>query len=297
MKHKFLLLSLLVASFVLPSKVSAETPKKEYQRIVSLLPSVTEIIYALNAQDKLIGVTSYCQYPPEAQKKRIVGGLLDANYEILYDLNPDLVILEVNSSQANDTIKKMGIETLLMETRSIPEILRSITMLGSLLGREKEGRAIVQDLESTIQTIQTKTANLKKPKVLITYLRPIGEGTIRDVFVAGNFTYFEDLINITGGENAYRGSQQITSPVLSAEGILRLNPDIIIELMSNTLEAKYSPEIIKKDWDMLPQLDAYQNKHIYILQQPYISIPGPRLGRALLDIAAIIHPEIDWSKP
>ena len=191
----------------------------------------------------------------------------------------------------------MGIETLLMETRSIPEILRSITMLGSLLGREKEGRAIVQDLESTIQTIQTKTANLKKPKVLITYLRPIGEGTIRDVFVAGNFTYFEDLINITGGENAYRGSQQITSPVLSAEGILRLNPDIIIELMSNTLEAKYSPEIIKKDWDMLPQLDAYQNKHIYILQQPYISIPGPRLGRALLDIAAIIHPEIDWSKP
>lgn len=267
---------------------------EEFKKVISMSPSVTELIYALDAQDQLIGVTRYCIYPPEAQEKTVVGGLLDVNYEVIYSLNPDLVILQDSAGDQQQRFDNMGVKTLQVETRRLEDVISSIDQVGAVLGKKEAADKIANNIKSKIAEVRAKTKDLPKPRVLMTYLRPLGEGAIKEVYIAGNHTYFNDLIEIAGGVNAYQGPAMITSPIVTPEGILRINPDIIIEIMSGALESKYTPESLKKDWEMLPQLDAFKNDKIFIFQQYYISIPGPRIAQALMDIARVVHPEVKW---
>ena len=275
-----------------PLTSSAE--KIVYKRLVSLSPSITELLYVLDLQDKIVGVTRYCKFPPEAQKKPQVGGLFDVNYEFLYSLNPDLVLMQINEGEEKSTLKKMGIKTLEVETRSVTGIIDSIRVIGQMFDRQDKASDLIQDIENKIQNIKEKTKNLPKPRVLITFLRPLKEGDIREVYIAGNHTYFNDLIELAGGQNAYEGPDLITSPVVSAEGILHMNPDTIIELMTDSQEKNVSIEEIKHDWDMLPELTAYKTHRIHILRQPFIGIPGPSIAKTLDILVRLIHPEINW---
>lgn len=274
---------------------SNQPAEKGQLRIVSLLPSTTEILFALGLDEEIIGVTKYCKYPPQAQTKTIVGGLIDTNYEIVYRLHPDLVILASEHADHQAKFKDMGTPVLQVETRRVSSVFDSIQLIGEAVGRQKEAAAIIEKIQNKINTIKQKTAEIPKPRVLITFLRPIGEGDIRDVYIAGDFTYFNDILDIVGAQNAYQGSSLITSPIVSAEGILQLDPDIIIEVMAPLSETKLTAQDVLKDWDMLSELKAYKNKRIYILTGSYIDIPGPRLVEALDDIVRSIHPQIDWN--
>ncbi len=278
----------LLCTFVPPASSSPDNP----QRIVSLSPSVTEIVYALHLQDFLVGVTRFCLYPPEAQKKEQIGGLLDTNYEMIYRLHPDLVLAESNQSDQRDKLQKMGFPVMGTETKSIRGISNSIAAIGKKFGQEKAARDIIADIDQKIAGIEAKTKNLSRPRVLVTYERIPGEKQIRQVYVAGNDTFFADLIRLAGGQNAYQGSQLITSPVLTAEGILHMNPDVIIEVMPTTYIKNFSLQTALQDWASLPDLQAYQKQRIYILTQDYLTIPGPRVGQALMDLARCIHPEV-----
>ena len=292
----FLLMSQAFDGLSETEGVSSSYPKtKEYRRIISLLPSTTEILFALDLGDQVVGVTKFCKFPPEAQRKTIIGGLLDINFEIIYRLQPDLVVISTDHQDYKVKFKDMGINVLEVETKSVSGIIESIKIIGSQLNREKEAADLTRAIQKKIDDIQAKTKDLPKPRVLITFLRPVGEGEIRDVYIAGNLTYFNDLIRIVGAENAYQGTTLITSPVVSAEGILRMDPDIIIEVMSTIHDSNLKIEDAMKDWDILSEIRAYKNRRIYILTNPYMDIPGPRLIQALDDIARTIHPQINWN--
>ena len=289
------LLSTQVSAAPVDEQPIDQPSKKEKLRIVSLLPSTTEILFALGLNEEIIGVTKYCKYPPEAQNKTIVGGLIDTNYEIVYRLHPDLVVLASEHADHQAKFKDMGINVLQVETRRVSSVLESIERIGEAVGRPKEAAAVKEKIQHKIDTIREKTKGIPKPRVLITFLRSVGEGDIRDVYIAGDFTYFNDILDIVGAENAYQGSTLITSPVMSAEGILQLDPDIIIEAMAPLSETNLTTQDVLKDWDILPELKAYKNKRIYILTGSYIDIPGPRLIEALDDIVRSVHPQIDWN--
>jgi len=272
----------------------AEAEQKSYQRIVSMLPSITEILFALDVGDQVVGVTRYCDYPPEARKKAKVGGILDTNYEVLFHMNPDLVLVGATNSDQKQRVEDMGIEVVELETKSIEGVLDSIRILGAMLNRQKQAASIAAMIEEKIKEIQSKTKDLPKPRVLITFLRSFGEGIIRDVYVAGNDTYFNDVMEVVGSVNAYEGPDFITSPVVSAEGIFRMNPDVIIELLTTLKDTKYSKEDVLRDWNMLSGLKAYQSKKIHIFSEKYLGIPGPRLVQTLETVVRVIHPDIDW---
>lgn len=291
--RKIFLTLLLCFSFL--GQASAQE-HKEYHRIVSLLPSITEILFAIGAKDQVIGVTKFCKYPPETQEKTIIGGLLDTNYEIIYRLKPDLVIVATEQGDQKDKLKGMGFDIIEVETRDVSKIMESIRKLGKLLGHEDGAQKVMNDIQNKIDEIKEKTKDLPKPRVMVTFLRPVGEKTIRDVYIAGTFTYFKDLLDIVGAVNAYEGTSMITSPVFSAEGILRMDPDVIIEVMPTLHESKLTKEVALEDWAMLSQLKAYQNKRIYIISESYADIPGPRLVDMLDEMARYTHPEVDWSK-
>ncbi len=292
---KFRRVAILVLFLFLWLAAPCAARDKGYTRVVSLMPSVTEIIYALGAEDKLVGVTRYCVYPPQAQEKTWIGGLLDVNYEVLLGLDPDLVFLQVDETEQISRFRKMGLNVVGVETRRLDAILDSILMIGKFLDEPGKAQEIAGRIEQAMEDVNQKTAGLGRPRVLITFLRPVGEGAIREVYIAGTHTFFNDILEAVGAVNAYQGTEMVTSPIVSPEGILRMNPDIIIEVMSSDLEAKFSEEVIRADWDMLPQLDAYKNNKIFILKQPYLGIPGPRMGQTILDFARIIHPEADWN--
>ncbi len=265
-----------------------------HQRIISLSPSITEILYALGAGDQVVGVTRFCNFPPEAKDKPKVGGLLDTSFEFIYRLKPDLVLLQKGEMGQKMKLEQMGVKTVETKTKSIESILESIKLIGDLLSKTSEAKAIINRIEKRVSFIETQTQGLKPPRVLITFSRHFGKRTIEQVYIAGQDTFFADLLRVSGGKNAYEGTEFVTSPLVSAEGILRMNPDIIIEIMSSLDDLGLTQEDVLKDWESLNHLDAYKNEKIFIITDSFIGIPGPRIDQSLDAFVRILHSEVDW---
>lgn len=277
-----------------PVDITEKVKPGKYERIVSLAPSITEILYALNCGDKVAGVTQFCKFPPEAALKPKVGGLLDTNFESIYALDPDLVIILSTDVTQKPQFDKMSLPTLEVGSNSIEEILDGIRLIGITLKKKNEAQDLIDEIHKKIKVIQLKTQDLPKPKVLIVFWRAVGEGSVREAYIAGSDKFHHQLIEYAGGQNAYQASHAVISPLVSAEGILKMDPDFIIEVMSADEMSGFSNEEVIKDWSNLSVLKAYKNKHIFILNKSYMGIPGPRFVNAIEDIAQTIHPEIKW---
>ena len=267
---------------------------KGYARIISLSPSITEFLYEFGVSDRIVGVTRYCKFPEDAQKKESIGGLLDPNFEQIYRLNPDVIIHHEGATDHEQRFKKMGLNTLQVISTSVKGILESIDIIGAAVNREGKAVTLNKRIQEKIDYIGSKTKDLRKPRVLITYWRPLGEGQITEVYIAGNDTYFNDLIRIGGGVNAYQGPKLIISPLVSAEGILDMNPDVIIEIKGTLQETGFSVDDVLNDWKNLSLLDAYKKNKIFVLHEQHIGVPGPRIGKTIQDIAECIHPNVNW---
>ena len=264
----------------------------QYNRIISMSPNITEILFALGLGDKIVGVTRFCNYPPEAKEKMQVGGYLDPNYEAILSLKPDLVIILHEFEQIRNFLPELGIKYLTVSNKTVTEILSSIDYLGKEFGIEQQAEHILADIQSKIDQIEKKTKDSIRPKILIVVERTMGTGVIEDVYVAGKNTFYDELIQIAGGSNAF-DDERIAYPILSAEGIIHLNPDFIIELVPQLEQTGLSVAILKKDWQNLSQINAVQNNRITVISEDYAVIPGPRFILFLEDLVRMIHPEID----
>jgi iron complex transport system substrate-binding protein len=264
------------------------------QRIISLSPNVTEILFALGLGDKIVGVTRFCSYPPEVKEKMKVGGYLDPNYEAIVSLKPDVVVLLSGFESIKNSLSELGIKYLEVDNKTVAEIMESIDYLGKQFSVEQQAKAILAEMRSKIERIKQKTSHSDRPKVLIVVERTPGTGTIEDVYVAGKNTFYDELINMAGGINAFE-DEKIAYPIVSAEGIIHLNPEFIIDLIPQLQQTGVSTTTLEKDWASLPQIDAVENNQVHILSQDYAVIPGPRFILFLEDLTRMIHPEIDWS--
>jgi iron complex transport system substrate-binding protein len=276
-----------------PLQDVAHDQDKTYQRIISLSPNITEILFALGLGDRIVGVTRFCSYPSEAKEKAPVGGYLDPNYEAILSLKPDVVIFLSEFETTKNFLAELGINYLTVSNKTVSDIRASIQLLGKEFGVERQAEHISTDIRSKINQIEKKTEDLIRPKILIVVERTMGTGVIEDVYVAGRSTFYDELIQMAGGINAFE-NEKIAYPILSAEGIIHLNPDFIIDLVPQLNQTGLSVATLKQDWQSLPQIDAVKNQNIHILSQDYAVIPGPRFIIFLEDLARIIHPEIDW---
>lgn len=299
--------SLFFAAFLLtgcraqPSQPLSDTTR--CQRIVSLSPSVTETLYALHLGARIVGVTRFCRYPIEARQKPQVGGYLDPDLEALLRLQPDLVVLRQEQAGVLDKLHRLHIVTLPVEHRSTEGILTSFRQIGQRCGKEQQAHRIAQALEARIQAIQHKTAAATtRPRVLVVVDRdsnPLSASTIRWVYAAGEDGFYSRLLSGAGARNALpegrRGFLQ-----MSAESILRLDPDIIIEIIPSLGSSHAARVAAQKSWRASPSLSrlkAVRNGRLLLLSQDYLVIPGPRFAQALSHFARIIHPELNWSEP
>ncbi len=270
------------------------------QRVVSLSPSITEVLYALDLGDHVAGVTRYCKYPKAAQRKPQVGGYVDPDTEALLRLKPDLVILRGEQIQLSHQLKALGFPLLAVDHQTVPGILASIDAVGQACHRKTQAKQLHQELQQEMDRIaSTLKQAATRPTVLVVLDRNVQSEKLKWAFVAGEDGFYNQLVEQAGGRNVLpphkKGFLQI-----SAEGILRLNPDVIIEtteslgLANTQLTQADQNAMAEAQWRSLPQVSAVKHHRVYHFGQDYMVIPGPRFPQILTQFAQAIHPELHW---
>ncbi len=254
-------------------------------RIVSLAPSATEVLFALGLGDRVVGVTKYCAFPPEVRTKPQIGGYYDPNYEAVIQARPDLIVTLPEHEEVRAECRKLGVKVLMVDHRTVRGILESITTLGASCGIPEQAAVLRSSLEARIQKIGSRAAGRSRPRVLVSIGRMAGDGTNTRITACGPGGFYDELIGLAGGVNALE--QGVVFPALSPEGLLAVNPEVIIDLWPDLHEKGLNAETIRRLWKALPGVKA----RIDVVGETYAVVPGPRVVLLLEDFARAIHPE------
>ena len=243
------------------------------ERIISLSPSIAEIVFALKKGDSLVGVSSYSLYPKEVQKLPIIGGYTNPNLEKILALSPTLVVGQTFNIHTLEQLKRFHIKTLMLDLKTISSIKNSIKTLSDELNSQ-EGEKLLNNIDKAIQNIKkTKTPH----SVMIVY--GLKEDLRSGIYIAGHNIFFEDIIHFTGNTNAYRATST-AQPVLNYENVIALNPEQIIILHSRASEPDVDVKKALASWYKLPT-DASKNKRISIIDEDYLHIPSHRVAQTI----------------
>ena len=295
-----IVISSLLISYWLNSNNSHQqkttrTQPPSQTRIISLAPSITETLYALDLINNVVGVTRFCKYPPEATNITSVGGYSDPSFETMVSLKPTLIISLSEHKKVRQQLAPFQIQTLTLNNRSIEGIINSIQTIGKATKKEDQAAQLTKNLRAEIKVITKETSALYKPSVLITVGRQLDSKKISEIVIAGHDGFYSEMIAIAGGENAYKG--EIAFPTLSGEGIININPDIIIDIIPNPDQKQLDKLAITQQWKTSYDISATRNNRIHVLDDNYMVIPGPRFIKIIRRLVKIFHPSIEFKDP
>lgn len=243
------------------------------ERIISLSPSITEIVFALQKGDKMVATSSYSLYPKEAQKLPIIGGYENPHLEKILALSPTLVVGQTFNQSTLDKLKLFNVKTLTLNLKTIQNIKKSINLLANEID-SKKSRELIKNIDNAIKNAPKS----KKPhSVMIVY--GLREDLRSATYIAGHNIFFEDIILACGNTNAYTNTST-NQPVLSYENIIALNPDQIIILHSHATEGGVDVEKALQNWYNLPT-NASKNGKISIVDENYLHIPSHRVASTI----------------
>ena len=255
------------------------------ERIVSLAPSNTEIVYALGLGEKLVGVTEWCDYPHEAQTKEKVGGYSDIDMEKVVSLEPDLVLAEdIHKQDVIPALERMGIPCFALVPHNLNEITNSVLVIGKLTGTGDKAQQIASDMQRRIKYVSDKTSGLtdiEKPRVMYVIWE--------DMMSVGVDTPIHEMITIAGGVNIVKGLEGF--PTLSLEEIIGSNPQVVIANVEDYPGGDAPLQAVLKE-SRLKTIDAMADGRVFGISASLTNRPVPRIVDGLEWMAAIIHPEI-----
>ena len=252
---------------------------KKPERIISLGPSITEELYLLGVQDKLIGCTMYCKRPEEAEAKEKVATVIEVNLEKVVSLKPDLVLAtSLTDIKSVQKLKDLGIRIVSFSTpKSFSQINDQFLKLGKITGKQKEAAEIINIAKSKVAFIRNNVKDLQKPEVFF----QVGA---KPLFTITGDSFINDFIEFGGGINI---ADDLKSGFFSREEVLKADPDVLIIV---TMGIKGEKE--KKTWEKFKTLKAVRNNNIFILDSNKLCSPTPlSFVKALEEIAHILHPE------
>jgi iron complex transport system substrate-binding protein len=256
------------------------------QRIISLAPSNTEILFALGLGDRIVGVTDYCNYPPEATTKPSIGGYNTPNIEQVIAMNPDLVLAtEIHQVDLIPQLESRGLTVIGLNPKNIDDVLTAITLVGKATGQEKEAASLVADMQKRIKAVIDKTSKLsesQKPRVFYIFWQD-------PIWTAGAGSFEDELIQKAGGVNIAHDLNGYID--ISLETVINDNPQVIIAGVDMGT-GKDSPLQFVQTESRLQDVDARQNERIYGTNMDVVGRPGPRIVDALEEFLKLIHPEL-----
>jgi iron complex transport system substrate-binding protein len=275
-------------------KQTAVAESNSCSRVVSLAPNITEILFSLGLGEKVVGVSEFSNYPPEAKQIPRVGALLNPNFEAIVALKPDLVIMVDEMADEQGRFDSLRIKTLIVKHDSIDDILESIKLIGRRCGKTNEAEKIVSRINNKIEQIQNSIQNQVRPRVMISLGHDYSQDTKakpQNISIAGDDGFYSQMIEYAGGRNVYNG--HIPFPVVSWESVVSMNPQIIIDI--GPVQTKpVDKEILVQQWKNFSQVDAVKDNAIYVFTEDYTAIPGPRFILTLEKIARIINPQLKF---
>ena len=285
----------MVAAFFLCGvlAVAAHAREQTATRLVSLAPSLTELVFALDAGSLLVGVTEHCNYPPEARRVAKIGLYQTPSLEAVLALRPDWILALEEHASLFPAFEALGLKYRVFDHRSLDGLLASFVAIGELCGKAEKAAQLHDELFRAL----LPAAKIPGCSMLLIFGRTYGRGGVSDVYCAGKDGMYNRIIESVGCGNAYTG--ELAYPVLSAEGIAALNPGLVVELLpetpaAGTMGSELADEELLRDWRQLGKLPAVRDGRVHILRGDFSFVPGTRLlllKNALAEFVGEIGPQ------
>lgn len=262
------------------------TVSSEPQSIISLAPSNTEILFALELGDRVMAVSEYCNYPLEAQNKIKIGGFSTINIEKVVSLRPDFVLATGGVQEAVvEELERLGLTVIALNAKSIEEVFENIRLVGKAVGQLEAARELTTKLEQRTKAVTDKAKDLpdsQRPRVFY-------EVQDEPLMTAGPGTFIDDLIHLAGGVNI-ASDAAAKYPVYNLETLIERNPEvIIISVGHGSIAASVEAVKSRKRWQII---DAVKNNRVYGINADLVSRPGPRIVDGIEEMARFIHPDL-----
>ncbi|HHV18956.1 MAG TPA: cobalamin-binding protein [Thermoanaerobacterales bacterium] len=254
------------------------------ERIVSLAPSNTEILYALGLEEKIVGVTDYCDYPEAAKNKEKIGGFSEPNIEKIVSVKPDLVVATNMHQKSVEELEKLNIPSVVLDPKDFDEMFASIEIIGKATGQQDEALTLIKNLKARMENVEDVVAKVKldkRPKVYY-------EIWPSPITTSGPGTFVDDIIQRAGGENIAKDAQK-AYPQYSQEMIIDKNPDFIIFSHHGSSNQSIEDVITRQGWE---NINAIKNKKVFYLDENLVQRATPRLVDGLEKFVEILYPEL-----
>ena len=260
--------------------------QQKSQRIVSLSPNLTEIIFALGLGDRVVGVSNNCDWPADAKQKPKMGTFWQPNTEAIIAAKPDLVVCEsfLQHKEVAETLKRAGISVISLRVESIEQLYNAILSIGGGTGCPNTAETLAAKIKSDLEQIRAKTSSAKKVKVLWAV-------QTEPMRVVGIKTFVNEIIDLAGGQNVISptGDQY---PSVGTETILTCGAEVIIQSAMGTEDITKQQETAEKFWSRYANLPAVKDKKIYVIEADTVLRLGPRLPDGAMAVAKLLHPEL-----
>ncbi len=252
------------------------------ERIVSLAPSINEIVFALGLGDEVVANTMFCNYPEQSKSKLKIGGYSSISIEKILSVKPTVVVGQDYDEKLNSNLQNLGIHTRIYETKTMNDIKNTIIDLGEYFKKEDNASKIINDINKGLKSLE----GIVEDKKILIVISP-KKHLRNQIYVAGNYLYFEDMIKASGNKNAYVSNSK-SQPVVNVEKIIKMNPDIIVLLAPFFEGKKEELEIVKNSWKELP-VNASRQNNIYAVDKKYAGIPSHRVIYFMKDFRKILE--------
>jgi iron complex transport system substrate-binding protein len=257
------------------------------QRIVSLSPSVTEILYGVGAWPQVIAVSQFCTYPEDVKNKPRVNGWDKTNLEQVMALKPDLVIgVDAQEPFLKDKLNGLGVRSLFVKSQTLADIMASMTEIGRGTGHEQEAIDLAGKTQSEIDAVRKAVGNRPHPRVLCVVDRV--PGTIRDLYTATRGSYLDELVTIAGGDSIAPVTEHGYGKI-NKEAVLTLNPEVIIDMVQGS-KGNFGEDPVAV-WNELAEVRAVRDKRIYSMTDPSVIHPSQFIGHTAQVFVKALHPE------
>jgi iron complex transport system substrate-binding protein len=274
--------ALICGTFCYTTPRKANPPK----RIISLSPNVTEILFALGLGDRVIGVTNLCTYPPEASAKPHVGTFLKPNIEQIVMLKPDLIVLLPSYGQTIDKFESLGLPILVVKNDTIRDVLDSIEQIASETGVEEAGEALRRDMMQSLERLRQRRESLPRKRVL--FVVDKNPGTLQQIYAVGPGTFLDEILRAASAVNIMADTPT-SYPIVSKEEIIARDPEVILDASIGEKPTEEQRRINRELWSQLQTVSAVKQQQIYFIEDPRITIPGPRIPESIEYLMSLIH--------
>jgi len=276
----------LLAAMLTP----AVAAQRDYPtRIISLVPAATEMLFAIGAGPRVVGVGSYDSFPPEVKTLPSVGALIDPNVELMLSLQPQMVVVYSSQVDLKQQLARAGISVFDYKHAGLADVTTTIRALGQRTGTAARAEEVARGIERGLEGIRGKVKGRPRPRTLLVFGRE--RMALRGLYASGGVGFLNDMLEIAGGTNVF-ADVQVQAVQGSTEQILARRPDVILEARAMNSAWPSGDRLAELNvWNALASIPAVRNHRVLFLFDDRIVIPGPRVVEGTTAMARALHPD------